>query len=147
MNWTLFWAIVAIAALVVELITFGLTSIWLTGGALVSLVLSLLDVAWPIQIATFFIVSIILLIITRPLAKKFINDKKIPTNYEEAIGKSVRVTEAIDNNHNTGRAFFNGVDWAARSVSDEINFEVDEMARVVRVEGVKLILEKIESQE
>lgn len=142
-QWLIIWAILAVATFIIELMTAGLTSIWLTGGAIVALVLNRLEAPWGVQVAAFFVVSFILVLATRPLAKKYINDRKVPTNYEDAIGKDVRITQRIDNSREEGRAFYNGVDWAAKSSVDGITFEPEEMAKVVAVEGVKLIVEKI----
>lgn len=142
-NWMYIWLGVIVVTIVAEIITVGLTSIWLTGGALVALVLNLLGAHWGVQIAAFFVVTFILIYFTRPWAMKYLNNKKTASNYEETLGKEVRVVEKVENQMGTGKAIYNGMEWTARSTDDGVIFEPEEMARVVSVEGVKLMLEKL----
>lgn len=134
------WLGLLIVFLIVEIITVGLTSIWLAGGAVAALVLYLLGVGIAGQIAAFFMVSILLMVFTRPFAVRFINQDRTKTNYEEVIGKTVRISEPVDNLKQTGKAVVNGMEWTVRSEDSEKAFAEGEMAEVVRVEGVKLIV-------
>jgi membrane protein implicated in regulation of membrane protease activity len=72
-----------------------------------------------------------------------LESRKTITNYEEAIGKEVRVLEQVDNHLGTGKAMYNGIEWTARAEKEEETFAVDEQAKVVAVQGVKLILAKV----
>jgi membrane protein implicated in regulation of membrane protease activity len=142
-EWLYFWLGVIVVTLVIEIITVGLTSIWLTGGALVALVVCGLHVPWWLQLVVFFVVSFVLIYFTRPWALKYLESRKTITNYEEAIGKEVRVLEQVDNHLGTGKAMYNGIEWTARAEKEEETFAVDEQAKVVAVQGVKLILAKV----
>lgn len=142
-QWVFIWLAVIVVTIVIEIITVGLTSIWLTGGGLAALVVCLLGGHWGLQLAVFFIVTFVLIYFTRPWALKYIESRKTATNYEEVIGKTVRIIEAVDNVRETGKAIYNGMEWTARAEEDAETFSVDEQARVVKVQGVKLILEKI----
>lgn len=142
-EWIYLWLGVIIVTVIVEIISVGLTSIWLSGGALAALLICALGGHWGLQMAVFFIVTVILLAFTRPWALRFVESKKVRTNYEELIGREVRVTEPVDNRQGTGRAVYNGMEWTARAAEDDVLLDVDEMAKVVSVQGVKLILEKI----
>ncbi len=144
-DWMFVWLAVIIATIVIEIITVGLTAIWLTGGALAALFVCLLGGHWGLQLAVFFAVTFVLLYFTRPWALKYLESKKTATNYEETIGKTVRVTEAVDNKRGLGKADYNGMEWTARAKDDDTTFAVDEQAVVAQVSGVKLILEKIHS--
>ena len=73
---TVVWLILLILLLLVEIITVGLTSIWAAGGALIALLLSLLNVSLVWQVVAFFIVTFVLLWFTRPFAVKFINSQR-----------------------------------------------------------------------
>ena len=64
------WIILIILFAVVEIATVGLTSIWFAGGAFVAALAGLAGVSLTIQVALFLIVSIILLVLTRPVAVK-----------------------------------------------------------------------------
>ena len=139
---SIFWLILMVLCIVFEIATVGLVSIWFAGGALVACFLSMLNVHIVIQVVVFIVVSLLLLIVTKPMAKKWINKDRVKTNYEGIIGKVVRVTERVDNINETGTALINGQEWTARSKSDNITLEQGEVAQVVNISGVKLILEK-----
>ena len=105
---TIAWLGLLILLLIVEIITVGLTSIWAAGGALVALIFSILGISLMWQIVIFFVVTFVLLYFTRPFAMKFINTQHEKTNYEGIIGKTIRITERVDNLHQTGKATVNG---------------------------------------
>ena len=54
------WLVALVAFLVIELITVGLTTIWLAGGALVAFILAILGVNIWVQIIAFVVVSFLL---------------------------------------------------------------------------------------
>lgn len=134
------WIALIIICLIVEIATVGLTTIWFAGGALVAILAGIIGAPIWLQILLFFGVSVLLLIFTRPWALKYITPHKVKTNYEDAIGKKVKVTARIDNAAGTGTVILNGQEWTARSEQDDVTFEVDSMPEVVKVSGVKLIV-------
>ena len=73
------WLGLAVLFAVLEAMTVGLTSIWFAGGALCAMVLAILGVGFPLQIAAFFVVSIVLLATTR---KIFVNKLKTGSRRE-----------------------------------------------------------------
>lgn len=141
------WLGLMVIFLIIELLTVGLTSIWLSGGALVALLISLTGVGFVVQLLIFIGVSFLLLIFTRPFAVKYINSHPEKTNYEELIGKIVKVTETVDNYEQTGVAVVNGIEWTARSVSDKEKIEKGSLAEVTAISGVKLILKQFKEGE
>jgi membrane protein implicated in regulation of membrane protease activity len=94
------------------------------------------------QILAFLVVSIGALFATRPLAKKYINSRTQATNADSLIGAEVKVTERVSNADQTGAAIAKGQEWTARAQTDAMILEPGELARVVRIDGVKLILTK-----
>ena len=138
------WLGLMIIFLIIELLTVGLTCIWLAGGSLAALLVSLTgaNIVW--QVLMFILVSFLLVVFTRPFAMKYINARHERTNVDELIGKLVKVTETVDNYEQTGAATANGLDWTARSEDDRETIEKGSLARVVRISGVKLILKKSE---
>lgn len=137
-----FWLVLTILCVVVEIATVGLVSIWFAGGALIACFLAIAEIHVIIQWSVFLLVSLALVIFTRPLAERSLNKNRTKTNYEGIIGKVVRVTERIDNINETGTALVNGQEWTARAESDNIVFEQGEVAQVVNIAGVKLIVKK-----
>ena len=138
----IFWLVLMILMLVFELATVGLTTIWVAGGSLAALIVSLLNGPLWLQIVIFLAVTFLLLWFTRPLAVKYLNSKKMATNYEATKGKEVLVLERVDNIAETGKVRLDGMEWTARSVENDITFEVNEKAFVKDVSGVKLMIVK-----
>ena len=95
-----------------------------------------------LQIAVFFVVSIVALLAARPLVVKYINQTTVATNADRVLGSTARVTEAIDNTVPVGAVYVDGKTWSARSENGE---EIAEgtMVRVTRMEGVRLFVEEI----
>ena len=141
-----FWLALLIIFIIAESLTVGLISIWFAGGALIAMFVALLGASTVWQIVAFLVVSAILLIITRPIAVKYINNKKEKTNYQSVIGTVVKVIEKIDNLNQIGAVFADGKEWTARAVEDGMILEKDTFAKVVKIEGVKLIVEPYQAQ-
>lgn len=105
--------------------------------------LSLADIHIIIQIVVFLVVSFILLFFTRPLAGQFINKNTVKTNVEELVGKVVKCTETIDNYNDMGRVKINGNEWMARTIADGMTIPKDAMVQIVRIQGVKALVQPI----
>ena len=142
-----YWLGLFILLMIVELATMGLTTIWFAAGSLAALVLSLFDVALPIQIIVFLAVAVILLIWTRPIAMRYFNQNRTRTNVESVVGKTALVTKTIDNIHSEGKVNLNGMEWSARASRDTDVYQKDEIVQVIEIQGVKLIVEKLQKAE
>lgn len=138
----IFWLGLMVILLVIEIITVGLTCIWFAGGALAAFIVSAVGGPLWLQAVIFLVVSLTMLYFTRPWAMKYVQPRKVRTNYEEILGKDVRVMERVDNIQGTGKAVYNGMEWTARSEKEEVVLEPDELAEVTSIEGVKLILRR-----
>ena len=141
---TIFWLVLFVVLLIIEILTMGLTTVWFAGGALVAFILAYVGFGLPVQIIVFLLVSIILLILTRPIAIKFFNKERQKTNAESLIGQKAVVLETIDTIHGTGRVEVNGMEWSAKV--DEASYKVDagEIVVIEGIQGVKLIVRKEE---
>ena len=138
---TIIWIAAIVIFGVAEAVTAGLTSIWFVLGSVAALIAAICNGPVWLQIALFFVVSIATLAATRPLVAKLMKKDIKPTNADRVLGGSARVTERIDNDVPTGAVYIDGKTWSARSSTGEI-IEPDAMVRVVRMEGVKLYVEK-----
>ena len=138
------WLVAVIVFLAVEISTVTLTSIWFAAGALAAMLVAMFNGNLFVQIIAFIVVAVGLLYATKPWSRKFIDTKKESTNADRAIGQHVRVLERISNLDQTGRVMYNGLDWTARTENDNISIEQGELVRVLRIEGVKLIVERVE---
>lgn len=139
MGLSIMWLIVMVVCLVVEISTLGLTSIWFAGGALLALLISLIGGPVWLQALVFFVVSIVLLVFTRPLATKYFNKNRTKTNVESIAGKQAIVTEKIDNLNGTGQIVTEGMEWTARSADASI-IEEGNVVTIEKIEGVKAIV-------
>ena len=111
------WIGLIILFVLVEIATVGLTSIWFAGGALISL---------------------ILVAFTRPWAVKYLKPHLIRTNYEQAIGENVCLTETVDNQRGTGTAVYKGQEWTARASEDGKRYEAGTIVKVKEIRGVTM---------
>ncbi len=142
-----FWLILAVVLIVVEASTYSLISVWLALGALVAVIPALIwsDAIW-LQFAVFIVVSAISLALTRKFVKKVLKYNPEPTNADQVVGKSAVVKEEIDNIHESGKVTVMGLEWTARSADDSV-ITVGEVVTIKEINGVKLIVEKIKTEE
>ena len=143
MDYVVVWLALFVILAVSELITMGLTSIWFAVGALAACLVSALGANLIVQAIVFVVVSILILLFIRPFAVNYINKEKEKTNVESMEGKVGEVTADINNVLATGTVKIDGMDWTARTDNGEI-IEAGEYVKVLRVEGVKVIVEKTE---
>ncbi|MEE3393422.1 MAG: NfeD family protein [Lachnospiraceae bacterium] len=135
-----YWLILLAIFVIADIFTTALVTIWFAGGALIAFIAALLGCPVPGQIIIFLVISIVLLIFTRPIAVKHFNAKREKTNIDRIAGSNVRVTERIDNFKQTGKVIYNGMEWTARSIDQDRTYEPGENVGVDRIEGVKLMV-------
>ena len=140
-SMSVIWLIAMVILLVVEAMVPGLISIWFAIGALAALISALFHAPVWLQLVWFFAISILTLFLTRPFVKKYVNSRVTPTNADVVIGKDAVVTERIDNLHAQGAVMLDGKVWTARTEKEQVTVEAGETVRVLRIEGVKLIVE------
>lgn len=135
------WLVLLIIFAVAEAATVGLTSVWFAIGSLGALVCALLGGNIWLQLGIFIVLSVVCLVALRPLAQKYLNTRVEPTNADRVIGQEAQVTQDIDNIQGTGAVTIGGITWTARSEHDT-PIPAGTMVRVLRIEGVKVIVEK-----
>lgn len=139
------WLIVAVAFGIAELMTTSLTLVWFSIGALILMALSTFIESIIIQIALFAAISITLLVI---FTKYFVDkDKtyKYNTNLQGIEQKTGVVKEEIPP-YMTGIVRLTGEDWTAISDNNE-KIEAGQLVKVIRIEGVKLVVKPVDNQE
>lgn len=134
-----FWLCAVVVFVVLEAATIGLTSIWFAVGALAALIAAACGGALWLQTVLFVVLSVATLLLTRPLAKKYVNSRHRPTNADRVLGMEGVVTERIENLQGSGAVSIDGKIWTARS-TDGSSLEKGTVVRPVRIEGVKLIV-------
>lgn len=140
------WLILVVVLLIVEVATVGLTTIWFAAGAATAFVLTFFQVNAGWQIGMFLVVSIVLMVFTRPWAMKYVNRNREKTNYEGLIGRTARVTQKISNMDQTGKAVLEGQEWTARAEKDDQTIPENTLVIVQDIRGVKLIVREKEEK-
>lgn len=135
-----YWFGVAALLVVIEIATLGLTTIWFAAGALIAGFLNLAGFSLWVQVSVFVFISLILLIMTRPLAYKYLNSKTQKTNADSLIGEICLTTKGIDNLKGEGQVVVKGQEWTARS-KDGNSISEGMKVRITGIQGVKLIVE------
>ncbi len=135
------WLAVVAVSLIVEFMSWDLTSIWFAVAGLVSLILSAIDgIAWEVQLVVFIVISALLLIFVRKICRKLLlKNANTKTNVDAYVGKCSKLLKAIGADENYGEVKFNGVIWQAMSeTGEEIGAGAE--VEVVRVEGNKMVV-------
>ena len=140
MTYLIAWFIAFLVLLFIEIITINLVTIWFAIGALAALVTALITDSFVIQVIVFLVVSVIALLLTKPLIKKFKGFQVVPTNSDRVIGKVGEVTKKIEKNKYGEVKVFGNI-WTA--YADE-ELDVGTKVIVKEIEGVKLIVKKEE---
>lgn len=142
MEFLIFWGILFLIAVVAEIASMQLVTIWFAVGSIGAFIATLCGLGFTAQLAIFVLVSLLLLLATRPLLRSIRVSKITPTNADQNIGKTAVIIEQIDPAHGTGRARVNGVDWIAVSETGD-SLPTETVVTIVRVEGAKLIVRPV----
>ena len=135
------WVIAILVFAGLEAVSINLTSIWFALGAVAGLITALFHGPLWLQLLWFTAVSIAALLLTRPLARKYVNGKKVATNADRLLGRMGLVTEDISNVEAKGAVNIDGQFWTARSLNGQ---PIPAGSRVVArsIQGVKLLVEE-----
>ena len=66
----------------------------------------------------------------------------MPTNADRLLGQTAKVTETIDNENAAGAVYADGKTWSARSADGTV-IPAGEMVRIHKLQGVKLLVERL----
>ncbi|RKX43554.1 MAG: NfeD family protein [Thermotogae bacterium] len=139
------WLILGVVLVVAEIFIPSFFIFWFGVGAFVA---SGLSVAFGtlVQVTAFAVVSGLLVLFTRPFAKKISGKEPRKIHIDEIIGKTAVVTETIDNLAGKGLIRVGGDVWRALSVDDSI-VESGKKVTILKVDGTHLVVKKIEGGE
>lgn len=139
------WSVVIIAAILIEISTIALTSVWFALGAIVALVLAIFNVDFLWQLLAFVGVSTIALLATRPIAKKMNTKDVIHTNADKIVQMIGIVTKEIPVGE-IGEVRVNSELWRAKSLEDEPIKEGEKII-VNNLDGNKVIVSRIKKSD
>ena len=142
------WLGVIVVATAVELMTLDMTSIWFAVSGLVALILSAFDhIGWLVQLIVFVVLSAVLIVGLRPIAKKFflrhVNEK---TNTDTMIGRKVYMLTAASFG-TLGSVRIGDVVWSAIPEDETETIEAGEIVQIIDIRGNKLVVKKAVGQE
>jgi membrane protein implicated in regulation of membrane protease activity len=138
MPWV--WLGVLVVLVIIEACTMALTTIWGAISALILIFLSMTGLAMKWQIMIFLILTIVLLLTTRPFAVKKLKLNKA-TNVSAVIGQEVVVTKAVSRFQKGEAKGRNGVIWTVTSNSEK-EIPAGTICNVSSVEGNTLIVNR-----
>ena len=138
------WIGIIVFAAVAEIYTFVLVSVWFIPSALTSFILSLTGFQVWIQVFVFFIITFVMMVLSRIIFRKFMKSKTAYINItneisDSLIGKSAIVTQEINNYKNTGTIRAGGFECGAKSDDDDIIYESGLVVTIIRIDGAQAI--------
>ena len=138
-----FWIILAVVLVFAEIATVQLVSVWFVVGALCAALTSVFTDSLVIQIVVFVFVSLVTLIATRPLVKKLrVNHTKLITNADSVIGQTGVMLDDLLDLQSVGQAKVGGKVWSVKT--DMLPLKKGDTVRVLAIEGVKLMVRKVQ---
>lgn len=139
------WLFVCIVAFIFEIITPGaLVSVWFLIGGLGALLASLIHLSFNIQIVIFFILSILCIILVRPVVSRYFYKNKVPTNFDRLIGESGLVVKDITRD-SWGQVNVQGRIWHAISEQKE-TIQEGVRVKIIAIDGVKLVVKPLDKK-
>jgi membrane protein implicated in regulation of membrane protease activity len=142
MDWTMliFWIVVVLVALFIDITTSAFLFIWFAIGAIVAIIALLFNATVGIQIIIFVAVSAVAMAVGYPIVKKTIKKtvNKTLTMEEAYIGMEIKLTEDMDEK---GNIKFQGVYWTVKNVGEPL--KKGDVVQVIGIEGNKLLVGKV----
>lgn len=138
------WLGVFLTTILIEALSQDLIAIWFSLGSLISLVLSAIpNLAWYVELIVFALVSLFVMFLTRPLAKRLLLNATRYTNIDEFVGKRVTVLKNISKYEN-GEIKINGIVYQACLMEEEFDsIASGEIVEIVTFKGNKVIVRKL----
>jgi len=137
MNPSLWWFVGAMLLGIAEIFTLDLTFAMLAGGALAAGVVALFGAPLWASIATFAVVSALLLFVLRPSLMKHFRTGAIATGTAALVGRTAVAIDEVTTR--SGRVKLNGEVWTARTREGVVG--EDAYATVVEIKGAMAIVE------
>ncbi len=135
------WIGFAVVMAVCEAATAQLVSVWFVIGAICAAIATIFTGSLIIQSLIFLTVSLVALIVTKPIVKKIKkNNKKVNTNSDRLVGQIGDVLFDIEDAQSIGQVKVMGEIWSARS--DFAPIRKGTKIKVLAIEGVKLLVEQ-----
>lgn len=123
-----------------EVMTLDLVLLMFAGGALGGMAVALAGGAVAFQLLAFIAVSVALLAVVRPIAKRHLTDRT-PLQLDGVdtlVGRTATVTRAVD--AAGGRIRMGADEWSARTQYEGEAFAVGSTVRILQIEGATAVV-------
>lgn len=137
------WCGIMLLSLIIEFLTAGnLISIWFSIGGFAALLCALLGADYLIQIIVFAVISILCIVLFRPIMTNYFRGNIVATNSDRIIGQHVRLSEDITE-EKWGKLSYNGTQWSAISYNNA-PIPANTMVTILAIEGAKVVVKAID---
>ena len=137
------WLVIFVIALIAEISTAQLVSVWFCIGAIAALAITFIPgTPFWVDIVVFLGVSIVALLVTRPLVNRALRRKSSRTNIDDIIEKRGKATKTISE-YDSGEVKIDGVLWTALSAAEKETIEAGSIVGVVAIKGNRLFVKKV----
>ena len=140
-TWVWIWLGIIALFVVVEACTMEMVSFWCIFGAIVAMILALLEVPVWAQWLAFGIVSVVLLLCLRRIVQKFLSKGDARTNADAEFGNTAILLTPIKRNE-CGTIKIKGIIWSA-TTQDKSEIDAGETVELINIEGNKYIVKRI----
>jgi len=139
-EWVI-WLLLGIAFAVGEMATTGFFLAPFAGGAFVAALLAAIGITGGGAIAGFAIVTLILFLFVRPIARRHLSTPaEIRTGTAALVGQDALVLERIANDEGVGCVRIGGEVWTARAWDDDVVIEAGEKVQVMEIRGATALV-------
>lgn len=137
------WLIAAGIFFIAEIATVGFLIFWLGVAALLTMVVSLVFDSIFVQMFVFVVTSVLLILLTKPFINKYVSTSdNSKTNINSLINQKGVVISEINPINSVGQVKVNGEIWSAKTEDNSV-IEKDTEIEVLKIDGVKLVVKKI----
>lgn len=133
------WIVLGILMIIIEILTPTFFIMWFGIGAFLAGIVAYLNLPMVYQILTFLVTSAILVILTRPIAKKITGSSPRKIAIDEIVGKTGVVLEDIE--FGKGGIVKVGSDTWRAVVEKDLKIPKGSKVKILRVEGTKIVVE------
>ena len=141
-DWV-YWLLLALVLLGIEVLSLGLVFASLALGALAGAISSALDVPFFGQVLVAVVVALVSLFALRPFVLRVLHrGEEVTTNIDSLVGVGAVVLERVDTRD--GRVKVGGEVWSARSLRPDTSYDPGTDLTVVRIDGATAIVDRSE---
>jgi membrane protein implicated in regulation of membrane protease activity len=136
------WIVAACAFAVGEIATVSFFLGPFAGGAVVAAIVSLAGAGWVLSSVVFLVVSVLLLLFLRPVARRHLRQgPALKTGPARLVGQTAVVLETIANDEGTGTARIDGEVWTVRAFDEDRVIEAGERVHVIEIRGATALVD------